>query len=194
MGRYKCIQPLYYFVLRTSAVPCSWRLVPARLCLLCSSCQHLRVDHRTVPAKTLERHAVTPTGLLLLWIILFVQTHISRTSIHGECFAVCWNFCSIASCKNGLAPVLPGNTISLPKLYLLRGQTWTAAFGYPMLLLISKKFQAHASNFNEDPSSNCFKFMVSSNEIFTWPLQRNIFAAIFCILNMSGSNSSWRII
>lgn len=49
-------------------------------------------------------------------------------------------------CKNGLATVLPGSKISLPKLYRLCGQTWAAAFGYPILFLTSKMlFQAHAS-------------------------------------------------
>lgn len=86
---------LYYFVLRTNTVLCSWRLVPPRLPLLCTTCQHLGVDHRTVPAKTLGRHAVMLTGLLLPWSILFVQRHnVNRTSMHSECFAVCWNFCS----------------------------------------------------------------------------------------------------
>lgn len=189
MGRYQCIQPQYYFVLRTNTVRC-------RLHLLCSTCQHPGVDHRTVPAETLGRRPVMLRGLLLPWSILFVQRHnISRISIHKECFAVCLNFCSTRELQER-AWVLVCQGVKFHCLsYLLCGQTWTAAFDYPMLFLIAKCcFKHMPANFNERPSSNCFKFMVSSHEILIWPLQRNIFAAIFCILNMPRRNYFWMII
>lgn len=91
----------------------------------------------------------------------------------------------LESCRNELAPVLPGNKISLPKLPPL----WA---DLKQLLLIIWCFSSYQkcsfkhmpSYFNEHPSSNCFKCMVSRNEILT------------CILNMPRSISAglfWKL-
>lgn len=71
-GQIYCVQPQYCSIARSKAALCSWGLVPAWLCLLCSSCQHLGVEHRPVPAKTIGRRAVMLTGLLLHWAIYLV--------------------------------------------------------------------------------------------------------------------------
>lgn len=96
----------------------------------------------------------------------------------------------LESCKNGLAPLLPGNKISLLKLPPL----WADLKKLLLIVWCFSSYQKCSFNpmpeyFNEYPSSNCFKCMVSGNEILTWLLQW-----FFCILNIPTSNYFRRII
>lgn len=187
------IQPQYYFVLRTNTVLCGWRLVPTQLHLPCSTCQNFGIDHRTVPVNTPGRHTVMLTGLLIPWTILFAQRHtMSRILRSALQYAEISVLLEVA--RMGLLLFCQGVKFHCLG-YLLCGQTWTAAFGYPMFSSHQKCcFKHMPAYFNEHPSYNYFKFMVSSHEILKWPLQRKIFAVIFCILNMPRSSYFWRSI
>lgn len=172
MGGYRCIQPQYCFVWRTNTVLCSWSFAPPWLCLLRCPCQELGVDHSTVPAKPLK-------VMQLCWqdcclpgqSCLFGDTTLAEPSYTRSTSQFAETSALLESCKNGPAPVLLGNKISLPKPPPL----WA---DLKQLLLIMWCFSSYQkcsfkhipAYFNEHPSSNCFKCMVSSNEIFTWIL------------------------
>lgn len=113
---------------------------------------------------------------------LFIDTTLADP-IHWKCPAVCWIFCSIRAARTGLLLLW-----QRAKFYCLSCSSSVADLNSRFWLSDAfphiKKycFKYMPVNFNEYPSSNCFRCMVLGHQILTYYRCREIYLQGFLLL------------